>query len=129
MIFTFSGTGYQNFNMSGTSTLVVGNLNKWVARNQIVSSGTYGDYILWNNGGTTYSENGPYTIPTSQFGSATYNYGAIGGSLDAGAATGGTNAINYPFDGWIHEILVYTHPILSADSSALVTYATSKWGN
>jgi hypothetical protein len=129
MIFTYGGGPYQNFNMAGSSGLVLGNLNKWVARNNLNSTGTYGDYIHWDNGGTTYSENGPYTVPISQF-TGSYNYSMIGASLDTGvSAYGSPNPCCFPFDGWIHEILVYTQPITSADSAALITYATSKWGN
>jgi hypothetical protein len=129
MIFTYGGGPYQNFNMAGSSGLALNNLNKWVARNNIYSTGTYGDYIHWDNGGSIYSENGPYTIPTSQF-TSSYNYSMIGASLDTGVgAYGSPNPCNFPFDGWIHEILVYTQPITSADSTALITYATNKWGN
>jgi len=114
--FENNGSGTNNLNVAAglTANTIFKCVNRWTAGTQALAINSLTEGTLTGVTGSS---------------GATWNFGYIGAGFDAGVTGATTYNATYPFDGWVHEIIIYNAALTTADRSSLLSYATTKWGS
>lgn len=122
--FTLSRSGQYNFyGWFGASNAGVFPVIKWTASFN-TSTKPYILTLTYNGGSSAPGSYVMYSNNVSQ----TIAAGGDDTNSNAQSTLGGCNGTNYPLQGSIHEYVISSSVLSTANLTALNTYATTKWG-